>query len=197
MLKNQVAAAHKFDKHFLTLSGGDKSNRKFSHFVELEKNPGAQFALKEKQISMDEFAKWVQDDKFRMAINVRDLKEIIEHPEAFEAFKNNGYDAAKEFLLTDDEIDLSEVDGKKLSEELRKRIDAIDIQSVVANKEYVLSLLNLGTATNAFWDAAQDLGYKRRFSGLILSESQQHADSVNIIKDYVYSDDYFTDFIRA
>lgn len=30
-----------------------------------------------------------------------------------------------------------------------------------------------------------------------MSESQQHADSVNIIKDYVYSDDYFTDFIRG
>tara|TARA_B100002019_G_C21197526_1_gene562192 strand:+ start:198 stop:1208 length:1011 start_codon:yes stop_codon:yes gene_type:complete len=159
-LKKQVQAVHKFDKHYLPIAGGDKSNRQFSHFVVLEENPTAQFALQENQISMDEFAKWVLDKKFGMAINVRDLKKIVDHPQAFQAFKDEGYNAARKYLEQDDEVNLGDVDTRKLSDEVRKRLETMNAGTAANDKELILSLLNLGTSINSFWDEARGLGYK-------------------------------------
>ncbi len=160
-LKRQVAAVQKFDKHFLPISGGDKSHRKFSHYIEREKSASAQFALDEHNISEEEFAEWVQDKKFGMAINVRKFKEIADNPDAFKAFKANGYKAATTFLESDDLVDLGEIELKELSDEIKKRFQRIDFEGMLDDKELILSLLNLGTALNQFWNELGDLGYKQ------------------------------------
>ena len=82
----------------MPISGGDKSHRKFSHYIERENSASAQFALDEHNISEEEFAEWVQDKKFGTAINVRKFKEIADNPDAFKAFRQMGLKPLQHFL---------------------------------------------------------------------------------------------------
>jgi hypothetical protein len=155
-LKTQVAAVRDFDKYYLSRSG-ETSNNKFSHYVELKKNIKAQEAMDEHEITDEIFADWVLDNKFQMAINVRKLPEILNTPQALDAFKNDNFAAAKEFL-SQPQIDIGQVSILDLSEEIQKKLTYSDIQRIYDDKTLIQSLLGLGESLNSTWDALDNLG---------------------------------------
>ena len=155
-LKTQVKAVKDFDKYYLSQSG-ETSHRKFSHYIELKKNIKCQQAIEEHNIEPETFADWVLQDKFQMAINVRKLPELLNTPQAFEAFKNDNFAAAKEFLAQPT-IDLGRVSIFELSQELIKKLSYADIEKIYDDKKLIQSLLELGERLNSTWDELDSLG---------------------------------------
>lgn len=157
-LSKQIAACRKFDEHFLPKAHGDKSHSKFSHFIELEKNPSCEQALKDQGLDYETFSEWVLDNKFVRAINVRDLKAILENDDARKAFEKDGYASAKSFLQTKPELDLGKANLIDLSDEIQKKLKYEELSDLAEDKKLILSLLTLGADLNTMWEKLEEMG---------------------------------------
>lgn len=157
-LSKQIAACRKFDEYYLPKAHGDKSHSQFSHFIELEKNPSCDQALKDKGLDYDTFSDWVLEEKFRMAINVRKLKDVLENEDAFNAFQRDGFESARSFLETKPEVDLGNASLMALSNEIQKKLKYEELTDIAEDKKLILSLLTLGTDLNAIWEQFEAMG---------------------------------------
>ena len=109
--------------------------------------------MDEHEITDEIFADWVLDNKFQMAINVRKLPEILNTPQALEAFKNDNFAAAKEFL-SQPQIDIGQVSILDLSEEIQKKLTAnkqtlihVDLKPMNSENELLVKLQNSSERT--------------------------------------------------
>ena len=136
--------------------GADES--KFSHFREAL-GRGVEVALESHFGDLDtakkNFAKWVDDDKFRMAIHVRKIPAVFNHEDAKNAFLNNEVDniedAVKLIPIEGDHgaVNIDDASIEELATQLSRNINVItreDMRSMQDGRmqSTVDSLLLLG-----------------------------------------------------
>lgn len=111
---------------------------KFSHFIEAGKG-SVRVALESHFGNLDkgkeEFAKWVHNDKFRMAIHVRKIPAVFNDENAKTAFLNGDVDdieAASELLPSpnDTGVSLAEADLEQLSMQLSQKLKKVTRQDM-------------------------------------------------------------------
>ncbi|MEK7764130.1 MAG: hypothetical protein AAB433_21370 [Nitrospirota bacterium] len=94
----QKIAAYEETKSYIEESGDPNGINRFSHFEEFMKKK----ELREKRETdsgfMKQFRKWVFENKFPDAKDVRDLPEILGTPDAMKKFEKNDVRGAKEIL---------------------------------------------------------------------------------------------------
>ena len=158
-LKKQVHAVEDFDTYFVD-KYGTNHNDKFSHYIELEGRPQIQASMNHHGIQKEEFAEWVADNKFKRAINIRHLGEILENPEAFDAFKTDGFPGAEPFLHKA-AIDITEVETSQLSDELQQRLNSMSGSQLERDNELITSLMGLGSSLNDVSRKLEEAGIEK------------------------------------
>ncbi len=78
----------------------DNPLEKYSYFVELVGKQRIRNLLRSGQFSIDDYCKWVAEEKIPRAIDARDLPEIFSNEEVTKAFKEKGYHEAMDLLAT-------------------------------------------------------------------------------------------------
>lgn len=101
-IKNDIKAFEIMRDHFLKKYGDklDNAVSKYSYFVELVGKKKVRNLEMTGAFSIEEYAKWIAEDKIPRAIDVRDLPEIFSHDEVAKAFKDKGYQVAMDLLST-------------------------------------------------------------------------------------------------
>lgn len=101
-IKNDIKAFEIMRDNFLSKYGDELDNpvSKYSYFVELVGKKKVRNLEITGAFSIDDFAKWVAEDKIPRAIDVRDLPEIFSHEEVLKVFKDKGYESAMDLLAT-------------------------------------------------------------------------------------------------
>lgn len=127
------------------VAGADES--KFSHFIEAGKG-SVEVALESHFSNLDEgkkqFAKWVDEGKFRMAIHVRHLPAVLNDKNARDAFIKNkvaDIEEAKDLLpkAGDSHVKLIDAGIEELSQELIKRLNSIERKTMNLMKDGSMS----------------------------------------------------------
>lgn len=77
---------------------GSFDTRRFSGFVELQKQPTLKQAILETGFTLTNFAEWIRDDKFSPLNTVRQLGRILKNPKAREQFLKNDARSAADLL---------------------------------------------------------------------------------------------------
>lgn len=96
---------------YLPKYGGIGAVRKFSHFLELYKQPDLREWVVSDDNVLPEFVEWVGTDKVPKGADVRKLVEIVKSAPALKAFRERGFEGAREVL---------ELDQPELTSELFK-----------------------------------------------------------------------------
>lgn len=149
-------AVVRFDEHYVPLTN-ERSDMKFSHYIESQSDV-IKGALERHEFSEDDFAKWVEVNKFRMAINVRKLPKILDNPDAKDAFMKGDYDDAVPYitLTTGEATTLSATSVPALIEHLSEKVRKMDKQYFEENSEIILDLENLMETIEAAFDSIED-----------------------------------------
>ncbi len=149
-------AVTRYDKYFLPLTN-IRDEKKFSHYVESE-NDVIKSSIEEHDFSEKDFANWVAENKFKMAINVRKLPKILDNPDAKEAFIRGDYDDAAPWITpqNDGTISLSSASTPALIEALSERVKKFDRQFFDENREIILDLNTLIEDIDSALDSAED-----------------------------------------
>tara|TARA_B100000963_G_scaffold54829_1_gene43007 strand:+ start:422 stop:1411 length:990 start_codon:yes stop_codon:yes gene_type:complete len=149
-------AVVRFDEHYVPLTN-ERSDMKFSHYVESQSDV-IKGALEDHGFSEDHFAKWVEANKFRMAINVRKLPKILANPDAKDAFLKGDYDDAVPYITfsTGEATTLSAASVPALIEHLSEEVRKMDKQYFEDNAEIILELENLMETIETAFDSIED-----------------------------------------
>jgi transcriptional regulator with XRE-family HTH domain len=86
---------------FLPAYGGVGAVRKYSYFVELFKDPDLREWLERDRSALDDFVNWVGIEKINRGADVRELADFVKSESALQAFREQGYEAAKKILELD------------------------------------------------------------------------------------------------
>ena len=122
------------EKYLLNFPG-TTAVRKFSYFLELYKQPELRDWVNHDDRALDDFVQWVGLSKISKGSDVRELTEIVRNESALEAFRQQGYEAARKVL----ELAQPELTSAlfKLMVDMRAALDAArldDIQRVRKDK---------------------------------------------------------------
>lgn len=149
-------AVIRFDEYYVPLTN-ERSDMKFSHYIESQSDV-IKGALERHNFSENDFAKWVEANKFRMAINVRKLPKILDNPDAKDAFIQGDYDDAAPYLKvsSDGATTLSAASDPALIEHLLARVRSMDKQYFENNPTIILELESLIEAIEAAFDTIDD-----------------------------------------
>lgn len=93
---NRAFAAMK--EKYMPQFPGTGAVRKFSHFIELYKQPVLRDWVSDEEGALDEFVQWVGKSKILRGADVRDLTDIVKNTAALAAFREQGYAAARSVL---------------------------------------------------------------------------------------------------
>lgn len=101
-IKHDIKAFEVMRDNFLPHYGEDVDNplEKYSYFVELVGKQKVRNLLRSGEFSIDDYCRWVAEEKIPRAIDVRDLPEIFSSDEVAEVFKKKGYDEAMDLLAS-------------------------------------------------------------------------------------------------
>ncbi|MBI2196123.1 ParB N-terminal domain-containing protein [Candidatus Daviesbacteria bacterium] len=101
-IKNDLAAFKIMHDHFLAKYGDNLDNpvSKYSYFVELVGKKKVRNLEITRVFSIDDFCRWVAEERIPRAIDVRDLPEIFSNEEVAKVFKDKGYETAMDLLAT-------------------------------------------------------------------------------------------------
>ena len=101
-IKNDIKAFEIMRDHFLAKYGDELDNpvSKYSYFVELVGKKKVRNLEITGAFSIEDYAKWVAEERIPRAIDVRDLPEIFSHEEVAKTFKDKGYQIAMDLLST-------------------------------------------------------------------------------------------------
>ncbi len=127
-----------YEKKIFNNSNAVPDEGKFSHFIEAGKG-AVRVALESHFGSYDkgkeEFAKWVHDGKFRMAIHVRKIPAVFNDENAKNAFINGDVDDIEDAVdllpsANDPGVSLGEADLEQLSMQLSQKLKTITRQDM-------------------------------------------------------------------
>lgn len=150
-------AVVRFDEYYVPLTN-ERSDMKFSHYIESQSDV-IRGALERHNFSENDFAKWVEANKFRMAINVRKLPKILDNPDAKDAFIKGDYDDAAPYLTVntgEGATKLSAASVPALIEHLIEKVRSMDKQYFENNPTIILELEGLIEAIEAAFDSIED-----------------------------------------
>lgn len=128
-LQKLVQAQMNYDEYFIPIRQ-EKTQKLFSHYVEKEKYSPVEDRMREYDFTEEDFAKWVADEKFGMAINVRKLPKVLQNDKAREIFLAQDIKEAEKFLNVESTVDLSKVSLDALIAELSERLSRMDAESL-------------------------------------------------------------------
>jgi hypothetical protein len=100
-------------EQYLPKFGGVGAVYKFTHFLELYKQPDLREWVIREDDALVEFVDWVGNNKLPKASDVRDLVGIVKSPPALNAFRQGGFAGARQAL---------ELDQPELASELFKQM---------------------------------------------------------------------------
>jgi ParB-like chromosome segregation protein Spo0J len=112
-VNNNIHAFAAMKEKYLLAFPGTGAVRKFSHFMELYKNPDLREWAKRSGSALDDFVQWVGTGKLPGGADVRGLNDIISNPAALAALHTTGHAAALKVL---------EKDRPELTSELFKKM---------------------------------------------------------------------------
>ena len=104
-------------------------SKEFSKYVELQ---GAKSAIFQNGYTVEDFTKWVLEDKFRMAIDIRKLPKVLSNKEATKVFLETDIEKAYD-LVKDPESkskSLSKATFAELCNEIAHRINSMELKNV-------------------------------------------------------------------
>ncbi len=117
-VNHSIRAFTVMKEKYLPMYGGVAAVRKFSHFVELFKKPELREWMDHDRRAIDDFVTWVGTEKIQQGADVRELGQIVKSELALQAFREQGYEAARRVL---------EVDQPQLASPLlRQMVDMTD-----------------------------------------------------------------------
>lgn len=152
-IKNDIKAFEVMRDNFLPKYGAEIDNplEKYSYFVELVGKQRIRNLLRSGQFSIDDYCKWVAEEKIPRAIDARDLPEIFSHEEVAKAFKEKGYQEAIDLLSTvkPDAVSPLFRDIEKVTEQLMqlRNYEIIQIrEEEPAKKEKINNLIKVAQA---------------------------------------------------
>lgn len=134
-VNHSIRAFSAMNERYLPRYGGVGAIYKFSHFLELYKQPDLRAWVGDAPESLDEFVDWVGTEKVAKGTDVRNLVEIIKSGPALAAFRAQGFAAARRVLEQDQPELTSEL--FQLMVEMTEALDASrlpDIQRVRQDK---------------------------------------------------------------
>ena len=123
---NRAFAAMK--EKYLPKFPGTGAVRKFSYFVELYKQPHLRDWVSSEEGALDDFVQWVGLNKISRGADVRELTDIVMNDGALQAFRAQGYEAARKVL----ELDRPELTSPlfKLMIEMTEALDAARLDEI-------------------------------------------------------------------
>lgn len=98
---------------YLPKFGGVGAVHRFTHFLELYKQPDLREWVMAEDRALSEFVDWVGSGRLPKAADVRELVDIVKSPPALAAFRQSGFDGARSVL---------ELDQPELASELFKQM---------------------------------------------------------------------------
>jgi len=122
---------------------------KFTYFEELFKRKDLKEFRDDKNF-VQEFAKWIHDEKFRDHRDVRQLRKILIDEDAFAAFKKDGFSAAL-VVLENKDPSLSNQEFKKIKDtiDVLKSIPRSELGSIKSNAAKVRLIILLEAEAKA------------------------------------------------
>jgi hypothetical protein len=123
---NRAFAAMK--EKYLPTFPGTGGVRKFSYFLELYKQPHLRDWVSSEEEALDDFVQWVGLNKISRGADVRELTDIVRNKGALQAFRAQGYEAARKVL----ELDRPELTSPlfKLMIEMTDALDAARLDEI-------------------------------------------------------------------
>jgi predicted DNA-binding protein YlxM (UPF0122 family) len=100
-VNHSIRAFTAMKEKYLQKYSGVGAVYKFSHFLELFKQPDLREWVANEPEVLDEFVDWVGMDKVSKGTDVRDLVEIVKSESALKAFRAQGFEAARRILEQD------------------------------------------------------------------------------------------------
>lgn len=100
-ISHSIRAFTAMKQQYLPKYGGVGAVYKFSHFLELYKQPDLREWVASDPDAINEFVDWVGTDKIAKGVDVRDLVEIVKSAPALAAFRAQGLEAARRVLEQD------------------------------------------------------------------------------------------------
>lgn len=134
-VNHSIRAFSAMKDRYLPRYGGVGAIYKFSHFLELYKQPDLRAWVSDDSDVLDEVVGWIGTEKVAKGTDVRNLVEIVKSKPALEAFRAQGFAAARRVLEQDQPELTSEL--FKLMVEMTAALDASrlpDIQRVRQDK---------------------------------------------------------------
>lgn len=98
---------------YLPKFGGVGAVHRFTHFLELYKQPDLREWVMAEDKALSEFVDWVGSGRLPKAADVRELVDIVKSPPALTAFRQSGFEGARSVL---------ELDQPELASELFKQM---------------------------------------------------------------------------
>ena len=127
-VNHSIRAFAAMKEKYLPQFPGTGAVRKFSHFVELYKQPQLRDWVSGEEGALDDFVQWVGLNKIARGADVRELTDIVRNAGALLAFRNQGYEAARKVL----ELDRPELTSPlfKLMIEMTEALDAARLDEI-------------------------------------------------------------------
>lgn len=100
-INHSIRAFAAMKERYLPKYSGVGAIYKFSHFLELYKQPDLRGWVADEPEVLDEFVDWVGTEKIPKGTDVRDLVEIVKSEPALKAFRAQGFEAARRVLEQD------------------------------------------------------------------------------------------------
>lgn len=97
-VNHQTRAFAAMKEQYLPTFPSTTAVHKFSHFLELYKQPDLRDWLAEDEDALRDFVQWVGTNKLAKGADVRDLGEIVKNKSALQAFRAQGMEAARHVL---------------------------------------------------------------------------------------------------
>jgi hypothetical protein len=141
-LQKLVQAQINYDEFFIPIRQ-EKTQKLFSHYVEKEKYSPVEDRMREYGFTEEDFAKWVADEKFGMAINVRKLPKVLQNDKAREIFLAQDIREAEKYINIESTVDLSKVKLDALIAELTERLSRMDSESLDDNSALTKQIVQL------------------------------------------------------
>lgn len=100
-VNHSIRAFKVMNDKYLPAYGGVGAVRKYSYFVELFKQPDLREWLDRDRNALDDFVNWVGTEKISRGTDVRELGEFVKSESALQAFRDQGFEAARKVLELD------------------------------------------------------------------------------------------------
>lgn len=100
-VNHNIRAFSAMRERYLEKYSGVGAVHKFTHFLELYKSPELREWVASDDSALDEFVTWVGDEVLPKGTDVRELVEIVKSPPALRAFRERGFEGARQVLELD------------------------------------------------------------------------------------------------